>query len=492
MRALLLLGLLGSCARPAPVDTARRDAVLAALAFPGQEPALEPRWSAPQPLSGDGRSWTVQVGSYAVREGLRAPALLLLPQGPWEAGVVVAHGHYGEGKNSAEAQDVAHHLAASGAAALVVDTPGVEEWDLPGRRIHLAEGAHGRALLAAGGTSALALQVEILRRGVDLLASLGASRIAATGASGGAVQSFWLALADPRVAGGALASTPPIPREARPGGCACDLLPGFPGPDPGILAMLDRPSLWMSELPQARPEGLPPSADFEVLEGPHSYNPEMIARALGWMRAELELPLDPVTLDPVPHVELHTGGPTEGPWRTLGELDLHPTRRWEPAARPGPPSEERCEGEGPAVLVAGPARGAEEALRALGLRACMLSLLDEDEAGQDEALARGEVYADRLAGTLQTAAARRGARGVWAARAWALPASGAGLPFVVQDPVSSLSFLDQNIDPPWIHVPGAWWGGMDGPLGRALARGEDPAELALALAEVLGLGAKKP
>ena len=65
----------------------------------------------------------------------------------------------------------------------------------------MAEGAHGRALLAAGGTSALALQVELLRRGVDLLKGLGAKRIAATGASGGAVQSFWLALSDERVAG---------------------------------------------------------------------------------------------------------------------------------------------------------------------------------------------------------------------------------------------------------------------------------------------------
>lgn len=480
--ALLLVACAGEQPR-APDD--RRQAVLAALRFPGEPAPLAPRWGDPVPVSASNRRWTARVGSYEVRAGFRAAALLLQPVGPWEGAVIVAHGHYGQGKSSAEAQDIAHALAASGVAALVVDTPGVEEWDVPGRRIHLEEGAHGRALLAAGGTSALALQVEVLRRGVDLLEQLGARAIAATGASGGAVQSYWLALADPRVVGVALASFPPIPREARPSGCACDQLPGFPGPDAGLLGLLEQPSLWMSELKQPAPEGLPSKARFEVLEGPHSYNPEMIARALAWMEQTLDLPLRPVVLDPVPHLELHTAGPAEGAFARLADLPLAPTRTWSPAPRPGPPSQEDCAGEGRAVLALGVSEAAVAALRAQGLRACTLTLLDDDEAGRAEALAREEAYVDRLSGTLQVAAARRGAVGVYATRGWALPAAGLGLPFVVEDPVLRVEQVDENIDPEWIHAPGVWWGGLDPLLARAVANGQDPSALAAALVAAL-------
>lgn len=483
---LVILPLLLACSREPPVDATRLEAVRVALSFPGQPASLEPRWSAPRTLGEGSRSYTVSVGSYGVRPGFRAAALLFLPAGTWSEAVLVAHGHYGEGKNSAEAQDIAHRLAAGGVAALVVDTPGVEEWEVPGRDIHMDEGAHNRALLAAAGTSALALQVEVLRRGLDLLGGLGARRIAATGASGGAVQGFWLALADPRVVGVALASPPPIPREARPGGCPCDQLPGFPGPDPGVLGLLEVPSLWMSELDQPRPEGLRASARFEVLPGPHSYNPDMITRALAWMRRELGFSLSDEEISPAPHVELHTRGPAEDPdYRAISGLELGPGPTWNVVVEEGPAPVESCTGEGLTVLVAGGDDADVAAITAAGLRACTLSLLDEDESGQAAALASRDAWADHLAGTLRLAAQHRQAFGVYAVRAWEAPAFASALPYVVRDPVTTLDQLDVPRDPPWIHVPGAWWGGLERARAGAMAAGQDPMALAGVLAERL-------
>lgn len=477
-----ILALLLACAGDPPVDEQRLRAVQAALRFPGEAGALDPRWSPPAAESAGERRYTVQVGGYAVRPGFRAAALLFLPDRPWRDAVLVAHGHYGEGKNSAEAQDIAHRLAAGGVAALVVDTPGVEEWELPGRAIHMEAGAHNRALLAAAGTSALALQVELLRRGLDLLQSLGAERIAATGASGGAVQSFWLALADPRVAGVALASVPPIPREARPGGCPCDQLPGFPGPDPSVLALLDVPSLWLSELEQPRPEGLRSRARFEVLPGPHSYNPDMITRALAWMRDALGFSLSDMPISPTPHVELHTRGPAEDPdWRAISGLALGPGPTWNATVEQGPAALESCQGEGLSILVAGGGDDDVAAIRGAGLRACVLSLLDDDGDGQAAALASGDAWADHLAGTLREAAHHRQAFAVYAVRAWAAPAYASALPYVVRDPVTRLDQLDPLRDPPWIHVPGAWWGGLERARAGAMAAGEDPVALVAAL-----------
>ena len=54
-------------------------------------------------------------------------------------------------------------------------TPPIEEWDIDDRRIHFDDGAHNRGILYARGTSAMALQVDILRRGVDVLAQGDAS-----------------------------------------------------------------------------------------------------------------------------------------------------------------------------------------------------------------------------------------------------------------------------------------------------------------------------
>lgn len=421
---------------------------------------------------------------FDVGAGFDAASALWLPATPSGAGVLVAQGHFGQGKSAPEAQEIAHRLALRGYTVLAVDTPGIEEWDVPGRRIHFDEGGHERGYLVAGGTSALALQVAILRRGIDVLSAHGVDRVAVTGASGGAVQAFYLALADPRVRGAALASYVPIPREARASGCACDQIPGWPGPDPGVLALLDRPTLWLSDVPQPEPTGLPDSGRFEVHAGPHGYSESMQRAAVAWIDRLLDGEGGPWAAV-VPLIDLAGTAPQPG-YPTIFDLPLAPTARWEPDPWPEVPYELDCVGVGPVVVVGGGSETDRAALREAGMRACEVTI-PEDEAGLFQAVATGRTYADRQAGGLAAAARRTGAVAAWGDRAWGLAAAGIGLPFVVRDPVRIPADLDPARDPPWVHVPGAWWGAVDAALAPAAATDSDPALLARALAERLVL-----
>ncbi len=433
-----------------------------------------------------GEGYVVRPVRFDLRPGFQAAAALWVPDRPGSLGVLVAHGHYDQGKSSPESQEVAHRLAARGYTVLAVDTPGVEEWDVPGRRIHFDAGAHSRAFLAAGGSSAMALQLAVLRRGLDVLEARGVERMAATGASGGAVQALYLQLTDPRVRGTVLASPPRMPREARAGGCACDQIPGWPGPDPSLLAALTGPSLWLSEVKQDRPEGLPASVEFVVEEGPHSYTLPMQKRALAFIDDLFDVSAGPM-LDHVPQLILSTGKP---PGDAMGiiSLPLPAPEPWVPRPAKAVAHTHSCEGKGPTVVTGGADEADLRAIRAAGLRSCAVTLLtatgtDWDPVELAEAIATGHPLADRVAGALRTAARQEGAVGVWGSRAYGLPAAGAGLPFVVRDPVRTVDTVDLANDPPWIHVPGAWWGGVEQILGQAVAAGPDRAVLAAALAE---------
>ena len=143
---------------PNSVDADRTD-VAAHLTgiFPSAVPQLKPTGavhSAP--------AASVQAVRFEAPEGFEVSGALWTPSKPGRVGVVIAHGHYGQGKSGAEAQEIAHRLAARGVWVLSVDSPGVEEGDVPGRQIHFSEGAHNRGLLVAGGSSALALQLANL------------------------------------------------------------------------------------------------------------------------------------------------------------------------------------------------------------------------------------------------------------------------------------------------------------------------------------------
>ena len=420
---------------------------------------------------------------FSLRPGRPVAAALFEPDAPTDAGVLVAHGHFGQGKSAPESQAIAHRLAARGARVLVVDTPGMEEWDQPDQQLHFEGGAHARGFLAAGGTSALALQVAILRRGLDALQGTGARRIAATGASGGAVQSLYLLLADPRVQAAVLASFPPMPREARAGGCACDQVPGWPGPDPALMSLVDRPTLWLADGHDDRPPGLPRAAVFRRLEAPHSYDVAMQDAALAFLGDQLDLPAGDA---PTPNLDLATPGPGAAAAAALLSLPLPGAAPWVPTATVGSGRlsvELSCEGAGPTVLTAGATALDRAALGAVGLRACQVTV-SHDEVGLAEGIATGEPYAGRLATALRDAAQLQGAQGIYAVRAWAVPAAGAGLPFAVRGPIDAPGDLILDQDPAWVHVPGVWWGGMDAVRAAAVGAG-DAATAAEALARSL-------
>ena len=196
--------------------------------------------------------------SLQVFEDFRISGALYVPKskGP-HPGFLMAHGHFGEGKSSGEAQAPSHALAHQGHVVLALDTPGVEEGDAPSRQIHHEAGHENRQRLEKEGSSAMALQLHGLQAGLDYLQSRGdVSWLSAGGASGGAVQAFYLSQIDPRIEAVVLASFVPMPRLSREGGCPCDWIPG--GWPRDLIAQHTIPSLWMSEGAEARPVGLLP------------------------------------------------------------------------------------------------------------------------------------------------------------------------------------------------------------------------------------------
>lgn len=411
--------------------------------------AVEPVYGTPIPYAG----YRVVPLTLQIFEDFRVSGALWEPadEGPHPA-VILAHGHFGQGKSSGEVQVPAHALAANGYVVLALDTPGVEEGYREDRWIHLAEGAHNRHLLGAAGTSAMALQLHGLQAGLDLLEQRGdVSKIGATGASGGAVQSYYLSFVDPRVDAVALASYVPMPHEARAGGCTCDALPGWPGPDPALIAASPKPSLWLSELEQPKPKGLPRSGSFEVVAGPHGYSDEMVGEMLEFFSDELGGGDTLVT-----GVHTAQGALTSTDLGAAGIDDLVRDLSVGSLRGPLPAAGEytiACTGRGPTLLVAGEIDAT--LVREAGFEACVVDvpLTEVDHA---EALIRRDPALDVVAAGLSTAYARKGAVGVVAHRGWGLAAERAGLDHVWLDPLEDLDDLVAS-DPLWVHAPGMWW-----------------------------------
>ena len=496
MSRLLCLALLAGC---------RGDALTTPEAPPVADPAVRARLlgalgmdalTRAPPDVREGRvvrreGYTVTPVSLQVFDGFRVSAALWLPSGAGpHPGVLMAHGHFGQGKSSGEAQGPAGALAARGYAVLAVDTPGVEEGRSAGRQIHMQRGAHNRALLVAAGSSAMAAQLHGLQAGLDYLegrADVGA--VAVTGASGGAVQAFYLLFVDPRPAGAALASFVPMPREARAGGCACDVLPGWPGPDPALIAAAPKPTLWLSENPDSPPDGLQAHAGsgaiYRAVPGPHGYEPAMVREAAAWLdRLLAHTPRTEVIPDPLPSMpmeQLSSPGVGEAGFAgLLAEVAAPPA--WTPAPTPDVPYALDCVGEGAPVILAGGDAADRAALTMAGFQPCALSV-GEDELAEPEAIATGGAYADRFAGALRAAAAEKGAgeqerARVYAVRAWGVAAEGAGVSYVLRDPLQSAAAVDPLRDPSWVHAPGIWWGPR---YASALAAGDDRVALVEAL-----------
>ncbi|MCP4805710.1 MAG: hypothetical protein GY884_10230 [Proteobacteria bacterium] len=272
--------LFGACTSEPP----KADRVVEALTFPGPEVPPSPVFGAP--IEGEG--YTARPVSLEVRAGFRVGAAYFGPAEPSDDGVVVSVGHFGQGKSGPEAQDIAHRLAARGVHVVIVDTPGLEEWGQKERALDFQRGEANRQALLDAGTSALALQLAGSKAGVEFLEERGATdQIMATGASGGAVLSFYLALVDERIDGVVLAAAPEVPRRPDEQGCTCKVLPGFPGSDAEIVAMLEVPSLWLKESDVPPLAGLPESATWKHVPGEHSYTPQMQLEALAFIDERL-------------------------------------------------------------------------------------------------------------------------------------------------------------------------------------------------------------
>ena len=119
------------------------------------------------------------------------------------------------------------------------------------------------------------------------------------GASGGAVQAFYLTQVDTRPEALVMASFVPMPREEKSGGCACDWVPG--GWKEDLVSKLDIPSLWMSEGAEPKPDGLGPKGSFVTHSGPHGFERPMIDEAVTWMDSLHSLEIDRLLPDQLPH-----------------------------------------------------------------------------------------------------------------------------------------------------------------------------------------------
>jgi hypothetical protein len=159
---------------------------------------------------------------------------------------------------------------------------------------------------------------------------------------------------------------------------------------------------------------------------------------------------------------------------------------WEPHPFAGWEATWTCEGDGRPVLTLGADQADTAAITAAGARACAVSVHVPDGA-EGAAVARGQALVDGAAGAILQAASALGnpdgavVVGVYAVGAWAPTAAATGLPCVLRAPARDPRALDPSLDPPWVHVPGGWWGGLDALYARALAVGDDRGSLVAAL-----------
>jgi len=423
--------------------------------------------------------YTLQPLSFNTLANFPAAAALYTPSLAHNVGVLVLPGHFGDGKSAPESQAISHTLAMRGYTVLAVDPPGYEQFEDADHQVHGEDGAHNRAVLAAAGLSALALQLQTALRGVDaLLAQPKVERIAVAGASGGAVLGLYALLADPRIEAGAYASFVPLPREARASGCPCDAIPGWPGPDPKVLAAINRPTIWVSEVQQPRPSGLPKSATFVVQEGPHGFPYAQRKEVVRWLDRQFRRPSTSVP-EQVAHVDRTTLVSAVDAGDSIAEIALKYGRfyPWKPKPVETTPYELKCQGTGlhsvpgPVVLTLGSDEADDLALNEAGYQHCDL-IVTRDSVDEAAAIVEQRSPADRPAGAIAVAARRSNAVAVYAVGPYAVAAVASGVPAVVRDPVRDLSEV-RAADPIWVHFPGAWWGGTHALYSTARYAGTD-------------------
>jgi hypothetical protein len=157
-----------------------------------------------------------------------------------------------------------------------------------------------------------------------------------------------------------------------------------------------------------------------------------------------------------------------------------PQDRWQPQPVAGLETQITCTGQGPTVVLLGAEAQDLEALGTRGFRTCEL-VLPQDRWGYAAAATRGDVYADQVAGALGQAVAQEGAVAAWGVGGFGVAVAGAAVPFVLRSPPTRSEDLDLARDPPWAHVPGAWWGALPALYEGAVATHDDADALVSAL-----------
>ncbi len=258
--------------------------------------------------------YTIHKVCFQSRRNFLVTGNLYVPEGdgPFPA-VINLHGHWSQGRLAGRVQERGHILARSGYVCLSIDAFGSGER----ATVHGEFEYHGLTLggsLMNIGETLMGIQVADNMRGVDLLCSLpyvDASRIGATGASGGGNQTMWLAALDERIkAAVPVVSVGTFESYIMNANCICELLPGgltFTE-EAGVLALaapralklcngIDdannafKPKEMLLSFSAARKifelYGASDRFANQIFNTPHGYWPEIQEAMLGWFDLHL-------------------------------------------------------------------------------------------------------------------------------------------------------------------------------------------------------------
>jgi hypothetical protein len=249
------------------------------------------------------------------RKGFYVTGNLYVPEGkgPFPA-VINMHGHWSQGRLAERVQERGHSLARNGYVCLAIDAFGSGERATTHGEYEYHGGMLGASLMNIGETL-MGIQVVDNMRGIDLLCSLDfvdASRIGATGASGGGNQTMWLAAMDDRVtAAMPVVSVGTFESYVTASNCICELLPdGLTyTEESGVLALVAPralkicnclgdtnitffPSQMLRSYAEARKVfqsyGVDEKLSYQIFNLSHGYWPEIREAMLGWFDLHLK------------------------------------------------------------------------------------------------------------------------------------------------------------------------------------------------------------
>ncbi|HRE51179.1 MAG TPA: acetylxylan esterase [Flavitalea sp.] len=261
------------------------------------------------------KGYTVKKVSFQTRPGIHATGNLFVPdgEGPFPA-VIIMHGHWKGGHTHEIFQSAASSFALNGYVSLTIDAFGGGERTT----VHGVDEYHGSNLGASCmniGESLMGIQISDNMRGVDLLSSLpyvDASRIGATGASGGGNQTMWLTAIDERIkAAVPVVSVGTFETYIMKDNCICELLvDGLTlSEESAILAMVAPRAIKMcnhnqdaiptflpaemlrsyrNALPVFKMYGVEDNISYQLFDLPHTYNDQDREAVLGWFDLHLK------------------------------------------------------------------------------------------------------------------------------------------------------------------------------------------------------------